>query len=89
MSTENRPKAFEIEEINTASNELVISLGKNFCPAVAAALIAVGVDTNNIALCCIGWFIRDGGLVLNGIPIDRFPKLAEKNVLTNEVEQGS
>jgi len=82
--SENRPKAFDVEEINTATNEVVISLGRNFCPAVAAALMTIGFETRNIAVSSLGWFVRDSGKVLNGTPIDRFPMLAEKNILTDE-----
>lgn len=83
--TPNRPKPFDVEEINTATNEVVISVGRSFCPAVAAALITIGLETRNIAVSSLGWFIRDSGKVLEGTPIDRFPLLAEKNILTDEV----
>lgn len=82
--TPNRPKPYAVEEINRATNEAVFSLRMNFCPAVAAALITIGLETRNIALSSLGWFIRDAGKVLEGTPIDRFPLLAEKNVLTDE-----
>jgi len=84
---QDKKPSFEIAEINLADGELVLTIREGFTQAVADALLAYRQPWNdkvNPAIASMGQFVRDGGRILRGEPVDRFPFIERADVVSNE-----
>ena len=82
--TGNLGACFDVDDVNVDDGCAVIVIDRNFCSAVANALVGhrcfnrYGQKVPNPALEALGHLVGQAGMVLHGEDAHRFPKLAGK-----------
>lgn len=78
--------SFEIEQINRADGEITIVIREPFTEAFSTALLEWRQPWNgqpNPAIASVGQYVRDGGRILRGEPVDRFPRIKQADLVSD------